>query len=135
MLPEIIPNWIDGQEHAARASEYFEKLNPATGETLCRVARSRTEDVQLAVTSAQRAQPSWAQVPPVKRGHILHAIAMRLRDCREEVAQIVALETGKSYPSALGETDGAIELGLFMAGEVSVCTDAPRPVARPINTQ
>src|SRR5258708_30474358 len=42
---------------------------------------------------------------------------MGLRDCRAEVAHIVALETGKSYPAALGETDGAIELGLFMAGE------------------
>ena len=51
-------------------------------------------------------------MPPVRRGHILHAVAMRLREQREEVARIVALETGKSYPSALGETDGAIELGL-----------------------
>src|SRR5258708_27293142 len=42
---------------------------------------------------------------------------MGLRDCRAEVARIVALETGKSYPAALGETDGAIEIGLFMAGE------------------
>ena len=72
MLPDIILNWIDGQECAARASEYFEKLNPATGETLCRVTRSRAEDVQLAVAAAQRAQPAWAEVPPVKRGHILH---------------------------------------------------------------
>jgi aldehyde dehydrogenase (NAD+) len=76
-----------------------------------------SEDVHAAVVSARRAQPAWAEVPPVKRGHILHAIAMGLRDCRAEVARIVALETGKSYSSALGETDGSIELGLFMAGE------------------
>jgi aldehyde dehydrogenase (NAD+) len=30
---------------------------------------------------------------------------------------VVALETGKSYKSALAETDGAVALGLFMAGE------------------
>lgn len=117
MLPTIVSNWIDGQERPASAGEYFEKVNPATGEGLCRAARSRAEDVQLAVTAARRAQPAWAEVPPVQRGHILHALALGLRASREEVARIVALETGKSYPSALGETDGAIELGLFMAGE------------------
>ena len=40
--------------------------------------------------------------------------------CNEErakIARIVALETGKSYASALGETDGAVELGFFFAGE------------------
>jgi aldehyde dehydrogenase (NAD+) len=36
---------------------------------------------------------------------------------REEVARVVHLETGKSYKEALGETDGAIALGRFMAGE------------------
>lgn len=36
---------------------------------------------------------------------------------REEIAKIVHLETGKSYKDALGETDGAIALGLFYAGE------------------
>src|SRR5438132_4776169 len=117
MFPSTIPNWIDGREVLARSGDRFEKMNPATGERLCEAARSSSEDVHAAVVSARRAQPAWAEVPPVKRGHLLHAIAMGLRDCRADVARIVALETGKSYPSALGETDGAIELGLFMAGE------------------
>jgi aldehyde dehydrogenase (NAD+) len=42
---------------------------------------------------------------------------MGLRARREDMARMVALETGKSYKMALGETDGAVELGLFMAGE------------------
>jgi aldehyde dehydrogenase (NAD+) len=48
---------------------------------------------------------------------VLQAIAMGLKQERERVAEIVALETGKSPGSALAETDGAIELGLFFAGE------------------
>jgi len=117
LIPEVIPNWIGGAQRAALAAETFDKLNPDTGGRLCRVARSRADDVQLAVLAAREAQPGWAAVPPVRRGHVLHALTMGLRACREDVARIVALETGKSYPSALGETDGAIELGLFMAGE------------------
>ena len=117
IFPAQIPNWIQGQERPALAGEMFDKLNPATGRHLCRVARSRAGDVLQAVRSARESQPAWAETPPVKRGEILHEMAERLRKRREEVAQIVALETGKSFKSALAETDGAVALGFFMAGE------------------
>src|ERR1700730_6953015 len=100
MFPETIPNWLNGQEVFARSGACFEKINPHTGARLCYVARSLSPDVDDAVTAAKQAQPAWAAVPPVRRSHILHAIAMGLRDQRETVARIVALETGKSYPSA-----------------------------------
>ena len=117
VFPAQIPNWIQGQERPALAGEMFDKLNPATGRHLCRVARSRAGDVLQAVRSARESQLVWAETPPVIRGEILHEMAERLRKRREEVAQIVALETGKSFKSALAETDGAVALGFFMAGE------------------
>ena len=116
-FPADIPNWIDGQQRLALSGELFDKLNPANGKLLCGVARSRAEDIQQAVAVARKAQAAWACLPPVKRGEMLHDVAMGLQSHREEVAQIVALETGKSYKSALAETDGAVALGLFMAGE------------------
>lgn len=116
-FPTEIPNWTNGQERPAISGELFDKLNPANGKLLCRVARSAAEDVNLAVKTCRRAQPTWADVSPVRRGEILHDLAIELRRCREEVAKIVALETGKSYKSALAETEGAIALGQFMAGE------------------
>lgn len=117
LIPEQIPNWINGEQLVAVSGELLGKLNPHSGELLCRVSRSRSQDVDRAVGAAVQAQPLWADLTPVKRGEILHEVAMGLRAHREEVAEIVALETGKSYKSALGETDGAIALGLFMAGE------------------
>jgi alpha-ketoglutaric semialdehyde dehydrogenase len=116
-FPQELSNWIGEHEQFAISGELFDKLNPHTGDVLCRVARSRAADVERAVRTARQAQPSWGEVPPVRRGEILHDVAMGLRHRRDEVAKIVALETGKSYNSALGETDGAIALGLFMAGE------------------
>ena len=117
LFPAQIPNWIGGTERHALDGELFDKLNPADGRVLCRTARSRSSDVDLAVTAAKSAQPNWANIPPVRRGMILHSVATTLIRERERVARIVALETGKSYASALGETDGAVELGLFYAGE------------------
>jgi alpha-ketoglutaric semialdehyde dehydrogenase len=117
LFPEVVPNWIGGEQRLAQAGGVFDKLNPATGQRLGQVTRSLSEDVDQAVAAAQRAQPGWAKLPAVRRGHILHEVVMGLRAEREAMARIVALETGKSYKMALGETDGAIELGLFMAGE------------------
>ena len=116
-IPDLIPNWIDGQEKAAHGGEVFSKLNPADGELLFKVARSRAVDIEEAVQSARKAQPRWADMTPVQRGDLLREIALTVRQRQKEVAGIVALETGKSRKDAFGETGGAIELGMFMAGE------------------
>jgi aldehyde dehydrogenase (NAD+) len=107
-----VPNVVAGQERPAAAAEWFEKLAPATGEPL-----SRAADVDAAVASAEAAQPGWAARPVEERGRILRTLTQLLERDREDVARIVAEETGKSPKDALGETGGAIELGYFMAGE------------------
>jgi alpha-ketoglutaric semialdehyde dehydrogenase len=116
-IPEIVPNWINGAEKAATDSGLIDKLNPATGGVLCQLARSRAEDVDAAVAAALKAQPGWAVTPAVGRGDILHAIANRMEQRREDIARIVALETGKSFKEAIGETGAAISQAHFMAGE------------------
>ena len=44
-------------------------------------------------------------------------LALLLREQREEASAIVAEETGKPLDLARGETDAAVEMGLFVAGE------------------
>ncbi|GAB4420821.1 MAG: aldehyde dehydrogenase family protein [Anaerolineae bacterium] len=117
LFPVEIPNWISGEERLAQSGDLFDKLNPANGQRLSRVARSRAEDVQQAVTAARQAQPAWADTPAVQRGMLLHKLVVGMQARQEEIARIVALETGKSYKDAYGETGGAIALGLFYASE------------------
>jgi alpha-ketoglutaric semialdehyde dehydrogenase len=111
-----VANFIGG-DWVAGGGGWFDKLSPHSGERISRVARSNADDVNRAVAAAKAAQPAWAALPPVRRGDILHEVCMRLRERREEMARLVALETGKSVRDARGETDGAISLGLFYAGE------------------
>ena len=117
MFPNEIPNWINGQECSSVSKEWFDKLNPATGQILCRAARSRKEDVILAVNAAKRAQPAWTEMPAVQRGLLLHKLVVAMQNRQVEIAAIVAAETGKSQKEALGETNGAIQCGLFYASE------------------
>jgi len=112
-----IPNVVAGEERPAAGGEWFEKLAPATGEPISRAARSRAVDVGAAVAAAEQAQPAWAARTVEERGRILRRIAQLLERDREAVAAVVADETGKSPKDARAETDGAIELGYFIAGE------------------
>ena len=116
-LPSLVPNFINGQETGARSGERFEKRSPADGRVLVEVARSRAEDVRTAVAAARCAQPAWADATVVSRGDLVRAIALGLRDRQEDVASLVARETGKSLKDARGETGAAIEMGMFVAGE------------------
>lgn len=116
-FPADIPNWINGAQSPAASGAWVEKMNPATGKPLSRCARSCEVDVVRAVAAAREAQPSWAAVPPVARGDILHTIANAMEARRKDIACIIALETGKSMKEALGETGGAILQARFMAGE------------------
>lgn len=117
MIPEKIPNWIGGGERPAKSGEWFDKLNPANGRLLARAARSRADDIADAVESARRAFPAWSDTPAVQRGLLLHKVVIGMQNYQEEIARIVAAETGKSYKDALGETGGAIQCGLFYASE------------------
>ena len=115
-LPRV-RNLIAGREQDPLTGTWLEKRRPADGEVLCEVARSGSQDVVAAVEAARKAQPAWAACTAVERGDVVRAIAELLRGRREEASAIVAEEGGKSLALALGETDAAIEMGLFVAGE------------------
>jgi aldehyde dehydrogenase (NAD+) len=117
VVPAVVPNQIGGRDVAAASSTTFDKVDPATGRVLCQVARSGQADIERAVELARGAQAGWAATTVVKRGEFLRRIAVLLQQHRADVADLVARETGKSRKDALGETDAAIEMGFFVAGE------------------
>jgi alpha-ketoglutaric semialdehyde dehydrogenase len=113
----LVGNVVAGVEGPALSGATFEKLAPATGGLLSLVARSDARDIDAAVAAASDAQPDWACRTVEERGRILRGIAQLLERDRDDVASIVAEETGKSPKDARGETGGAIEMGYFVAGE------------------
>jgi acyl-CoA reductase-like NAD-dependent aldehyde dehydrogenase len=117
VAPAEVPNLIGGEEAPAASGEWFEKLRPADATVLCRAARSSADDVDAAVAAAQSAQGPWAERTVVERGNVVRDIALALRERRNDLAAAVVEETGKSEALALGETEAAIEMGLFVAGE------------------
>src|SRR3569833_1885833 len=106
-----------GEPQAAAGDENFVKHSPSDGRAQYHVSRSGGADVAAAVAAARRAQPEWGAMPPVRRGAILHELAIALRTQREQIAYCVHVETGKSMKDARGEAGAAGARGRFMAGE------------------
>jgi alpha-ketoglutaric semialdehyde dehydrogenase len=112
-----VPNLIDGAARPPESGDWLEKLRPADGSPLCRLARSGPDDVDAAVAAAREARREWAARTVVERGDIVREIALALREQSDELSAAVVEETGKPEALAAGETAAAVEMGLFVAGE------------------
>lgn len=112
-----IPNWVNGQESQAEGNAWLDKFNPHNGALLSQVADSSVADVHGAITAASDAFIAWSELTPVKRGQILADIVAAMKRHVDELADCIALETGKPPQDAKGETGGAILQGEYFAGE------------------
>jgi alpha-ketoglutaric semialdehyde dehydrogenase len=117
IVPARVPNCVAGADRPPASGAWFAKINPHNGETLWQVARSGAADATCAIAAAEAAQPAWGDTPAVRRGEILRSVAAAMERRRDDIASVVALETGKSFKDAAGETSGAIALAYFYAGE------------------
>jgi acyl-CoA reductase-like NAD-dependent aldehyde dehydrogenase len=87
---------IGGRFVPARSGRSFAVVNPATGEEVARAAEGDAADVDAAVTDAARAQKDWAKLPARRRGALVAQCAEVLAAHIEELARLIALETGKA---------------------------------------
>ena len=87
---------IGGRLVPARSGATFAVVNPATGEEVARAAEGNAADVDAAVQDAHRAQKAWARMPSRKRGALVAQCAALIRTHVEELARLIALETGKA---------------------------------------
>jgi len=112
-----IPNWVNGQETQPDNNLWIDKFNPHTGELQCYVANSSAADAREIITAAGDACTAWSQLTPVKRGQILGEVVTLMKQRAQELADCIAIETGKPPQDAMGEVAGAILQGEFFAGE------------------
>lgn len=112
-----VANWINGRECLPAEDRWIDKYNPHDGRLLSDVAASSAKDVDAAITSAEQAFPAWASLTPVRRGQILADVVTAMKKNAAELADCIAVETGKPPMDAQGEVGGAIQLAEYFAGE------------------
>ena len=87
--------FIGGEFIAPEKGKYFDTVNPATEETLSRVAMASDVDVDKAVKAARKAFPAWSRMKASERGKYIYRIARILQERSREFAAIETLDGGK----------------------------------------
>ena len=94
----------------------LEPINPTDGEVLARVQASSQADYEKIVERAQAAFKVWRNTPAPRRGEAVRLCADALREHKDALGSLVALEMGKSKPEGDGEVQEMIDIGEFAVG-------------------
>lgn len=96
-----------------------EKINsysPVNGELIGSVISATEADFEGVMLKAQDAFKQWRTIPAPKRGEIVRQLAMRLRDYKQALGELVSYEMGKSLQEGLGEVQEMIDICDFAVG-------------------
>ena len=109
---------IGGNLVDSAVGETFDTINPATNQSIGKIAKASKEDVDRAVNAARKAfdEGPWPKMSPYERGRIIQKIADRIRERADEIAHVESLDTGKPLARAKGEIMGSATVFDYYAG-------------------
>jgi aldehyde dehydrogenase len=95
IIKDTYDNFIGGKWVSPVDGKYFDNPTPITGATLCKVARSSSVDIELALDAAHSAKDKWGSTPVTERARVLEKIADCLEENLERVALVETWDNGK----------------------------------------
>jgi phenylacetaldehyde dehydrogenase len=127
---------IGGEWRDAESGATSRVTDPSTGRVVTEVAEAGTEDVDRAVAAAREVfeEGSWRHLNGGQRAKLLWRIADLIEDAAPELAEIEALDNGKSV-SVAGAVDVPMTVDVFryMAGWTTKITGTTRSASSPID--
>jgi len=92
-------------------------VNPATGEPIATVQATSATDYEAIVQRAQEAFAIWRTTPAPRRGEAVRLCGEALRQHKDALGSLVALEMGKIKPEGDGEVQEMIDIADFAVGQ------------------
>lgn len=108
--PRQIPLLLEGSFQESQSQERLPVLNPATQEVLAEVPFATLAEVNRAVAAAKEAFTSWRETPAPARARVMLTFQHLLKQHHDELAEILAKETGKTFADAKGDVWRGIEV-------------------------
>ncbi len=122
--------WVD-----ALAGDTLPVVDPADGETFCRVPAGEAADIDRAVKAASRAFESgdWPKMRPVDRERLLLKLADLLEANAQEFAELEAIDNGKPVTMARYVDVGlSVDFIRYMAGWATKIEGATMELSVPL---
>src|SRR5437016_4591367 len=121
--------FINGESAEPASGEVRELSEPATGESLARVAVAGEGDVDRAVEAARAALAGdWGRTPPTERSRLLHALADAIQANRKELAELEVRNVGKAISSVKAELAQGVENFRFYASAIGSIAGRSNPL-------
>ncbi|MFW6304229.1 MAG: aldehyde dehydrogenase family protein [Candidatus Saliniplasma sp.] len=104
-------NYVDGEWVECESKKTFENRNPADFEDIIGYYQLSDErDVEKAVEAAKKAKKEWNNTTASERGRYLKSTADKLEDIKDELAETITREEGKTLAESTGEVQRAIDI-------------------------
>lgn len=105
-----VPLLINGRFIQSKSSEKLPVLNPASQTLLAEVPLATAQEIETAVQGAKAAFKSWRNTPVTERARLMLRYQHLLKTHQEEIAKILAEDTGKNLEDAMGDVWRGIEV-------------------------
>ncbi|MEM7635872.1 MAG: CoA-acylating methylmalonate-semialdehyde dehydrogenase [Pseudomonadota bacterium] len=115
MVKEI-GHFIGGKLVAGTSGRFADVFDPNTGEVQAKVALASEAELKTAVADAKAAQPAWAATNPQRRARVMAKFVELVNAEKEELAQMLSSEHGKTIPDSHGDIQRGIEVCEFATG-------------------
>ena len=127
-------SFVDGEWINSGSGRTSPNINPAnTDDVIGTIELASREEARSAVEAAYNAFRSWKRTPAPARGRIVAKAARLMEERKEELSQAITREEGKTISEARGETQRAINVVEFCAGESRRMTGETIPSELPAN--
>lgn len=109
-MAEKLPLFIDGEFVQSESTRTLPVRDPATQEVLCEVPVATQAEMDRAVASAQAAFAGWREVAVPERSRLMLRYQALLKERHDDIAKVLARETGKTFEDAKGDVWRGIEV-------------------------
>lgn len=95
----------------------LDSINPSTEELIAQIQACNVADYETVVAASVKTQKIWAKVPAPKRGEIIRQLGNALRQHKDALGSLVAIEMGKIKQEGDGEVQEMIDIADFAVGQ------------------
>ncbi len=115
-MSTALPLLIDGEHLVSGSDEFHQTYDPCTGEARQRVPLSTAAEIECAVAGAAAAFRDWRETPLPQRARLMLKYQQLLKEHADELAALIATESGKTLADAHGDLWRGIEVVEQAAG-------------------
>ena len=90
--------------------------NPTTGESIAKVVQATKDTYEAVLHKATDTFKTWRMIPAPQRGQVIRDLGNAIRESKEPLGELVALEMGKIKVEGIGEVQEMIDICDFAVG-------------------